>query len=273
MSWIAFRITPDANREGVIAALFNEGSQGIHEDGDVIVTHFPPNTNAEGVRQVILSVDPNALVAISETPAVSWDLWRANVSAHHLGNLVVTPPWLAGEFDPAKTIIIEPEMAFGTGEHATTRGVVRLMQSVVREGDVVADLGAGSAVLAIAAAKLNAARVAAIELDPDATGNANENIVRNNVADRVQYIEGDASLLLPLVAPVNVVFANIVSSVLIELLSTIKAALVPDGKAILSGILVEERPMMLTAIDAGGWLVQAEDSEENWWSVVIAPKI
>ena len=63
-------------------------------------------------------------------------------------------------------------MAFGTGEHATTRGVVRLMQAVIRPGDRVADLGSGSAVLAIAAAKLGAPYVAAIELDHDAIENA-----------------------------------------------------------------------------------------------------
>jgi hypothetical protein len=71
---------------------------------------------------------------------------------------------------------------------------------VVRPGDVVADLGAGSAVLAIAAAKLGAARVAAIEFDPDAIENAEDNVRRNGVADRVTVIEGDATVLLPLVA-------------------------------------------------------------------------
>ena len=109
-------------------------------------------------------------------------------------------------FSPAEveqSIIIEPGMAFGTGEHATTRGVIRLLQSVIRPGDRVADLGSGSAVLAIAAAKLGARYVAAIELDHDAIENAEQNVARNNVADRVSVIEGDAATLLPLVAPVR----------------------------------------------------------------------
>jgi ribosomal protein L11 methylase PrmA len=75
--------------------------------------------------------------------------------------------------------VIDPGMAFGTGDHPTTRGVVRLMQGAVRPGDLVADLGAGSAVLSIAAIKLGAARAAAIEFDPDAIGNAEENVARN----------------------------------------------------------------------------------------------
>src|SRR6185312_7241181 len=118
------------------------------------------------------------------------------------------------------------------------------MQSVIRGGERVADLGAGSAVLSIAAAKLGAAHVAAIEIDPDAIGNAEENVRCNGVADQVRVIEGDAATLLPLVAPVQVVLANIISSVLTELLPAISLALADEGCAILSGILVAEREDM-----------------------------
>lgn len=190
----------------------------------------------------------------------------------HLGRLTVAPPWLAEGLDPATSIVIEPAMAFGTGEHATTRGVVRLLQSVIRNGDRVADLGAGSAVLSIAAAKLGAAHVAAIELDHDAIENAEENVARNGVADRVVVIEGDASLLLPLVAPVRVITANIISSVLKELLPGMRAALAPGGAAILSGILASERDEMLEAFRVGGWTLAAEDHEDAWWSATIEPR-
>jgi ribosomal protein L11 methyltransferase len=176
---------------------------------------------------------------------------------------------LAEQYDPARTIVIDPAMAFGTGEHPTTRGVVRLMQSIVRPDDVVVDLGAGSAVLSIAAAKLGARRVVAIELDPDAEANAMDNIARNDVTSRVQYIQGDAQLLLPLVAPARVVLANIVSSVLLSLLPSIAAALTADGQVILSGILFDERDMMLEQVARGGWAVEHEDREGDWWSVTI----
>jgi len=168
------------------------------------------------------------------------------------------------------TIVIDPAMAFGTGEHATTRGVVRLMQRVITSESTVADLGAGSAVLSIAAAKLGAARAIAIELDHDAAGNASENIRVNGVSGRVHFVEGDAFTILPLVAPVSVVFANILSSVLVELLPVIHDSLAPAGHAILSGILFEEREMMLDQIGRGDWRVDAEDSEEEWWSVLIS---
>jgi ribosomal protein L11 methyltransferase len=142
---------------------------------------------------------------------------------------------------------------------------------VIAPGDIVADLGAGSAVLAIGAAKLGATRIVAIELDADAVSNAQENIERNGVATEVQYIAGDAMLLLPLVAPVRVVLANIISSVLLELLPAIRRALTPDGQAILSGLLLEERAMIRDVLHEQGWTIEADDVEEQWWSVLIAP--
>jgi len=146
---------------------------------------------------------------------------------------------------------------------------VRLLQRALRPGDRVADLGAGSAVLAIAAAKLGAGSVAAIELDPEAIENAEQNAARNGVADRVRVIQGDALVLLPLVAPVRLVLANIISSVLVELLPAIGDALPSDGQAVLSGILLEEREHMLGVLAAGGWRVEAEDAEDIWWSVLV----
>jgi ribosomal protein L11 methyltransferase len=205
---------------------------------------------------------------MSDAPAMDWSAWRASVSAHRLGKLMIAPPWLAGD-SGRMTIVIDPAMAFGTGEHATTRGVVRLMQQVQPMPARVADLGAGSAVLAICAAKLGARRVVAIELDPDAIGNAEENVAVNGVSDLVHILEGDAALLLPLISPVELVLANIISSVLIELLPVIASSLSPRGHAILSGILVEEKDRMLEELERGGWLVLSEDAEQGWWSVLI----
>ena len=272
MSWIALRITPGANREGVIAALFEAGSQGVQEDGASVVTHFPDHAPIDDIRRAVFHVDPGADVNVTAAPEIDYSQWKATVSAHRVGDLIIAPPWLAEESDRRRTIIVDPAMAFGTGEHASTRGVMRLMQGVVRPGDVVADLGAGSAVLSIAAVKLGATRVAAIEIDHDAIGNAEANVVMNEVDHRVEVIEGDAATLLPLLAPVRVVLANIISSVLIPLLPTIRASLAPGGQAILAGILSEEREVMVAAIDADGWVIEREDTEDVWWSVQIAPR-
>ena len=149
---------------------------------------------------------------------------------------------------------------------------MRLLQGVIKSGDFVADLGAGSAVLSIAAAKLGAARIAAVEIDHDSIANAEENVAVNGVADRVEVIEGDAEVLLPLIAPVRVVLANIASSVIIPLLPTMRAALASGGKAIIAGMIVDERPMMERALGNGGWRIERDDVEDAWWSARIAPR-
>jgi ribosomal protein L11 methyltransferase len=252
--------------------MFAAGAEGLQELGDAFVTHLPSASDAEDFVVRVREADRDVRADVSLLDDTDWSSkWRESVRAHSLGALTVMPPWLAEGADPRTTIVIEPAMAFGTGEHATTRGVVRLMQGTIRAGDSVADLGAGSAVLAIAAAKLGAARCFAIEMDPDAIGNAEENVARNGVTETVAVLEGDAFAFLPLVAPVRVVLANIISSVLLELLPAIRAALAADGVAILSGILYEERAMMLGAL-AEEWDVEAEDAEEQWWSVRVRPR-
>jgi len=271
VSWLAVRVSAGDARDAALAALFELGSQGVQELGEDLVTHFADDLSAEDVIRAIRDAAPNATVLTSRVEAVDWsEEWKKSVGAHDLGALSIVPPWLADGRDPARTVIIEPEMAFGTGEHQTTRGVVRLLPALVRPGDRVADLGSGSAVLAIAAEKLGAGHVVAIEIDHDAIANANENVERNQVAGIVTVLEGDAAVLLPLVAPVRVVLANIISSVLLELLPAIGSALSSDGEAILSGILVEERDMMLSALARDGWRPVAEDTEGSWWTARVA---
>jgi ribosomal protein L11 methyltransferase len=271
VNWLAVRVRPGPDPSAALAALFEMGSEGVHEADAELVTHFPGDADAGMIIAAVMAADPGARVTATLVPAVDWaEEWKKGVGAHELGALAIVPPWLAAGRDAARTVVIEPEMAFGTGEHQTTRGVVRLLPRVIRAGDRVADLGAGSAVLAIAAAKLGASHVTAIELDHDAIANAEENVVRNGVGDRVTVVEGDAELLLPFVAPVRVVLANIISSVLVAMLPTIARSLTADGEAVLSGILVEERAAMLAVLEAQGWRLIEDDVEGMWWSARIA---
>lgn len=272
-AWIRLAVRPSSGalRDAVSAALFSGGVEAVLEEEDRLVTHVESEAEAAVLVAAVRAADPPAAIESTFVPAVDWSVaWRERAVAHTVGRLTVAPPWLAASLDPSTTVIVEPAMAFGTGDHATTRGVLRLMQGVIRSGDTVADLGTGSAVLAIAAARLGAARVAAIELDPDAISNAEENVARNGVGDRVKVIEGDARILLALIGPVRVLLANVVSSVIVELLPVISNSLAGDGVAILSGILAEERERMTWMLSLKGWRILAEDREESWWSVCVS---
>ena len=269
--WVSVRVrTSPADRELVSQALFAEGAGGVQEDGEFLVTHFPPGTDPGQLKQVLTSAAAGATIEIGETPNVDWsESWKKGIRAHTLGVLTVTPPWLASQFPPDASVVIEPAAGFGTGEHPSTRSVIRLMQKVIQPGDVVADLGSGSGVLSIAAAKLGASRVVAIEMDEDSNENAALNIGLNGVGDVVTLLPGDAGVLLPLVAPVHLVLANIISSVLLELLPGIHRALSPGGHAVLAGLLFTEREMMLARFGED-WRVVAEDHEGDWWAVLLA---
>ena len=275
MRWLTIRVSGagDDQREPVIAALIAAGGGAVLEDDDALITYLPEQTDLAPLRAAVAQAGPGVTLGVQALGEVNWQTaWRTKVGVHRVGRLTTAPPWLAAEAgDAALAIVVEPAMAFGTGEHPTTRGVMRLMQDVIRPGDTVADLGSGSGILAIAAAKLGAARVFAIEVDPDAIGNAEENVARNGTSDRVHVLEGDAAVLLPLVAPVRVVLANIISSALLALSGAMRAALSSDGRAIVSGILVEERDEMVRALAAGGWRLVADDTEGDWWSATITP--
>ena len=271
--WQTIRATPSRPdlADAVAGALFAAGAEGLHDDAGTWVTHVRDEHDLVALRAQVVAADPAAVVHVHPLdPAALAVPLHGAVVAHEVGRFVIAPPWLAHEHDPARTIVVEPGMAFGTGEHPTTRGVLRLMSDLVRPGDVVADLGAGRAILAIAAAKAGAGKVVAIELDAEAMGNAQENVERNGVADRVHLLCGDATVLMPFFAPVPLVLANIISSVLIELLPVVAASLAPGGRAIVAGILVEEREFMAGMLHKTGWRIVAEDREAEWWSATIA---
>jgi ribosomal protein L11 methyltransferase len=275
VSWIEVRVRcgESPQRDAIVAALIAAGAAGVQEVDDGLRTHLPEGAELGEIENAIRAVGRDASISYSDAGEIDWATrWPARVGVRRVGRIAVAPPWLAHDVTDAEIpIVIEPATAFGTGEHETTRGILALMQRTIRAGDVVSDLGAGSAVLSIAAAKLGASRVAAVELDEQAIGNAQENVEHNGVSDRVTIIHGDAALLLPLLAPVRVILANIISGVIVELAPAMRAALASDGRVIVSGILVAERDALLAAVEPLGFELRDEIADGEWWSAELAP--
>jgi len=261
--------------------LLAAGGSSVLDQGDRLITYVAPPPD---VAALVARLEEGlSSAAPGEPPPVEWSWqenedwareWRQGLAPRRLTpRLVIKPTWTEWAASPGEVVIeIDPQMAFGTGEHATTRGCLRLLDASVPEGGRVLDIGSGSGILAIAAARLGAREVVAVEFDEDANINARENLEHNGVAARVQLLErmADAPLLESL-GRFDLILANILSSVIRPLLPAMRAALAVDGRLIVSGILREERDAVLAAAEGVGLRLAAEDAEDEWWSGLLVP--
>ncbi|MEZ4457388.1 MAG: 50S ribosomal protein L11 methyltransferase [Gemmatimonadales bacterium] len=167
----------------------------------------------------------------------------------------------------AETVVIDPEMAFGSGEHGSTRGALTLLHRYLQAGRTVLDLGSGSGILTIAAVKLGARSALGIEVDDEAVPIADANAALNLVADRVRFVVGDAGVIAPLAGPADVVVSNILRTANESLLPAITAALAADGVAIFAGMEANEADLFRPALAAAGLVPIDELVDEGWWSV------
>lgn len=264
--------------------LVGRGSWAVEETEGGVVTYVPeprePESFVAELRQALREELPDAAA-----PEVSWR-WQANEDwaakwREGLGprqvteRIVVKPTWTEWEARRGQVVIdIDPQMAFGTGEHATTRGCLRLLDDALRRGDRVLDVGSGSAILAIAAAMLGAGEAVAVEYDPDANLNARENLEQNGVQDRVRIIEAMADpALLRELGRFDLVLANILSGIIRPLLPSFREALgaSAQGRLIVSGILRTEAPGVMHDAKAAGFRIVRIDEEEEWWSALLCP--
>lgn len=204
--------------------------------------------------------------------------WRRGLGPRRPGERVVVAPGRADpDAGPEDVVVrIDPGMAFGTGEHGTTRGALRLLERAVATGDRVLDLGTGSGVLAVAAVGLGADRVVALEKDADAVRTARSNLDRNGVAGRVRLVHLEVTpALLRLMAPLrfDVVAANVLAPVLVPLLGPLRDVTAGDGRLIFGGILEEEAERTTREARRAGWRLADEDRDDGWWTGLLRPGV
>ncbi len=282
--WLVLTVrVPSAElRDELAEGLFALGGSAVEEDVDLLTTYVAEPADPEGF--VSAAAERLAEIAGSE-PELLWRLqddedwsvtWKEGLAPRKVGlRLTVTQPWNPVEEESDDiVIVIDPSSAFGTGEHATTRGALRLMEEELTGGERVLDVGTGSGILAIAAVRLGAASVLAAESDDGSMETARENLDRNGVADAIELVHSvvDADYVAAhRGSGFDLVVANVLSGILIPLLSALAEAITADGRVILGGILDTEADGVVEAARAAGLSLVRADREGEWWTGLFRP--
>lgn len=195
------------------------------------------------------------------------EAWKAHYDVLRVGPFVIRPTWRPAELRPGELLIeLDPGMAFGTGAHPTTRLCLRALAEWLRPGERVLDLGTGSGILAIAAARRGAARVWALDIDPVAVRVARENVRRNGLSDRVEVGQGSLEEALARGECFDGILANILAPVIRRFCEQgLSALLRPGGWAVVSGFLEgEQEASVREALEAAGLRVCGRWAEADW---------
>ena len=189
--------------------------------------------------------------------------WKQYYKPFRLGeHMVVKPTWESWDMQEGDLMIeIDPGMAFGTGTHETTAMCVGLIEKYY-QGGALLDVGTGSGILAIAAARLGAKGIVAVDIDPDAVRVARENVAHNGLTGAIDVREGD--LLQGLSQRFQFAVANILAPVICMLATPLKAHLLPGGRFVCSGIIAEAEGDVNDALLAAGYQIDEIQHKGDW---------
>ena len=210
--------------------------------------------------------------------AVSWkavadedwaETWKEFFHTEKIGaRTVIKPTWEEYEAKAGEIVAeLDPGAAFGTGQHATTSLCIRALEDLVRPGMTVFDVGTGSGVLAIVAAKLGAKRVEAVDFDPVAVRVARENVRQNGAEDVVRTERSD--LLKSVEGRADLIIANIIADIIVRLFGEVKGSLAAGGTMLLSGIIEDRLADVVEAAGRHGFSVEKIEQEKGWAAVVV----
>jgi len=204
--------------------------------------------------------------------AADWsESWKANFQPIRVGHrLRIVPAWLNPQLEPDEVPIrLDPGLAFGTGTHPTTQLCLAAIERHLKPSEPVLDLGTGSGILAIAAAKLGSGPVWALDIDSDAVRAARENAVANGVADRVRVEQGSLAEVLKASYSAPLVVANILARVITHLLAEgLAQTITPGGRLIVSGILESQAYEVRAGLQTPGLKLLAQEQIEDWVALI-----
>ena len=253
--FVSIRVRPE-QLELAQLRLWELGASGLEErDATTLVREPAPGqivviaafSDEAGAQQALKEIRPEYEAEIIYVESEDWATeWRRGFGAQRIGRrLLLHPSWEEVQGEPDDVILtIDPENAFGSGDHETTRLVLNMLDRRLAGGERVLDVGCGSGVLSIAALRLGAASAVAIDIDEDAVIVARRNAEINGVASQ---LEASARSLNEIDGVYDIVLANIETRVLIHMPGELQARIVSGGLLILSGILRGERDELLAA--------------------------
>lgn len=262
MKWAEVVIRCPAGTDEVVAAAVNPFAPmlSVMDAGTAVKLWLPVDDRIEpSLLGICDALDNISRDVIPDTPELTvtyvedskWSLsWREFFKGFDVaGTFRVRPPWETDGDQRLIPVIIDPGMAFGTGQHPTTLMLMEMLAAEPPKGLVVGDVGSGSGILAIAAARLGAAKVIATEIDPVASENGKRNIELNGLGSVVDYTVADG---IAFVRPTfDLLLVNILAHVILGLASDIYAAAKPGGSVYCSGIIddrVEDVTRRLTQV-------------------------
>lgn len=218
-----------------------------------------------GVRLVAL-LGPVGDLGERQIEEADWrEAYKRHIGILAVGKrLLVVPSWEEAPVTGFREVItLDPGLAFGTGHHPTTRMCLELLEQLLTSGEHVLDLGCGSGILSIAAARLGAGRVTGLDVDPDAITAAGRNLQGNGV-DRLAAVTQGTLPTGAVGREFDLVLANISATVVIELAEHIARATRPGGTVIVSGVVAERRDQVSTALTAAGLSLTQVRQEGDW---------
>lgn len=264
MSHIAITMQVSAEQADLlIAALSAAGVEGFEEQTDTLIAYIPEADFDETLLQSVLV--PYGITYTKETiQQTNWNaLWESNFEPVQVGDFcgiraAFHPPFTP---KPAYEIVITPKMSFGTGHHATTSSVIKLMQGLPIAGKKVFDFGTGTGILAILADMMGADEVDAIDYDEWAVNNTLENISANNTGNTKVW---QADNLDAVKGPYDIILANINLNVLLRFMTDMRRLLRPGGTLLLSGIMPSDEEQITQSAVPAGFSLQEKIEKDNW---------
>ncbi|KRL81326.1 50S ribosomal protein L11 methyltransferase [Ligilactobacillus equi] len=287
MEWIKLEVvTTNEASEAAANILMENGAGGVQfddersDDNVALITYFQENeASPELVQELTVKIqalsdfglNPGPATVTIETTnddkwATAWEKYYRPVRLTRY--LTVVPSWTDYQASQAdeKIMRLDPGKAFGTGTHPTTKLSLQALETVMRGGEVVLDVGTGSGVLSIAAKLFGAGEIYATDVDDEAVKSAQKNLDLNPVAKNVHVQVSD--LLKGIDIQADLMLANILPDVLVRLIPEAPKNLKPGGLLITSGIITAKRDLILTTMQDAGFEILQTLNEGDWHAII-----